>query len=93
MSISSTLCLKMGLFQQQEAKPIGKIKRSDFAPPGEAKWLLSQEQILGLQFTKEITVRKCHKPNLCVCEWKKEHVCVCYFKSASYFSRSKGSLL
>ncbi len=38
-------------FQQKEADPVGKVKRSDSAPPGEAKWLLSQEQTLG--FYKE----------------------------------------
>lgn len=49
VSVRDTICplSENESFQQQEADPVGKVKRSDFAPPGEAKWILSREQILG----------------------------------------------
>lgn len=37
-----------GSFLWQEADAVGKVKRLDLAPPGEAEWLSSREQILGL---------------------------------------------
>lgn len=66
MSVSDTIGLlsENGSFQWKEADPVGKVKRSDFAPPGEAG--ADFETLERVRFTERITVLKCHKPNLCV---------------------------